>query len=109
MDSFRRALTQLGVLAAHPAAFLIVATYGILWFVFDRENLGWHGLAVLATWCMTLLIQRAEHRDTQAIHAKLDELLHAQAKARDALVHIDDEEPEDIERLRASETDDRKR
>ncbi len=24
---------------------------------------------------MTLFIQRAEHRDTQAIHAKLDELL----------------------------------
>jgi low affinity Fe/Cu permease len=26
---------------------------------------------------MTLLIQRATHRDTQAIHAKLNELLHA--------------------------------
>jgi hypothetical protein len=47
MDSFRRALTQLGVLAAHPAAFLIVATYGVFWFVFDRESMGWHGLASL--------------------------------------------------------------
>jgi low affinity Fe/Cu permease len=102
MDSLRRALTQLGVLAAHPAAFFIVSGYGILWFVFDRESLGWHGIAVLATWCMTLLIQRAEHRDTQAIHAKLDELLHAQTKARDTLTHIDRQEPEDIERLRAN-------
>jgi|KBSMisStaDraftv2_1062788.scaffolds.fasta_scaffold738969_2 low affinity Fe/Cu permease len=108
MDRFRRALTQLGVLAAHPAAFLMVAAYGLLWFVFDGESLGWHGLAVLATWCMTLLIQRAEHRDTQAIHAKLDELLHAQAKASDALAHIDNEEPEDIERLRANAPGDRK-
>jgi low affinity Fe/Cu permease len=108
MDSFRRALTQLGVLAAHPLAFLIVAAYGVLWFIFDRHNLGWHGLAVLATWCMTLLIQRAEHRDTQAIHAKLDELLQVQAKARDGLIHIDDEEPEDIERLRSSAPHDRK-
>ena len=107
MDSFRRALTQLGVLTAHPVAFLIVAIYGVLWFIFDRESLGWHGLAVLATWCMTLLIQRAEHRDTQAIHAKLDELLHAQAKARDALAQIDDEEPEDIERLRQRASEDR--
>jgi low affinity Fe/Cu permease len=106
MDIFRRALTQLGVLAAHPVAFLIVATYGVLWVIFDRENFGWHGFAVLATWCMTLLIQRAEHRDTQAIHAKLDELLQAQAKARNDLIHIDDEEPEDIERLRASAPDD---
>jgi low affinity Fe/Cu permease len=107
MDTFRRALTQLGVLAAHPLAFVAVATYGVLWFIFDRQNLGWHGLAVLATWCMTLLIQRAEHRDTQAIHAKLDELLQAQARARRELVHIDDEEPEDIERLRARTGDDR--
>src|SRR5687767_11164814 len=102
MDTFRRALTQLGVLSAHPAAFLVVAVYGTLWLMFDRENFGWHAVAVLATWGMTLLIQRAEHRDTQAIHAKLDELIHAQAKAHNELIHIDDEEPEDIERLRSS-------
>ena len=52
---------------------------------------------------MTLLIQRAEHRDTQAIHAKLDELLHAQKGARDAVARIDEQEPEEIERLRAKE------
>lgn len=99
---FGRALTQLGVLAAHPAAFLIVAIYGAAWLILDRENFGWHAFAVLATWGMTLLIQRAEHRDTQAIHAKLDELIHAQEKARNDLIHIDDEQPEDIERLRNS-------
>jgi low affinity Fe/Cu permease len=101
METIRRALTQLGVVAAHPLAFLIVTTYGVFWFIFDRQSFGWHGLAVLATWFMTLLIQRAEHRDTQAIHAKLDELLRAQTKARNALTHIDEEEPEDIERHRA--------
>ena len=66
-------------------AFVVVAAYGFFWFIFDRENFGWHAFAVLATWGMTLLIQRAEHRDTQAIHAKLDELIHAQARARNAL------------------------
>jgi hypothetical protein len=34
--------------------------------------------------------------------------LHAQAKASDALAHIDNEEPEDIERLRANAPGDRK-
>jgi low affinity Fe/Cu permease len=34
---------------------------------------------------MTLIIQRAEHRDTQAIHAKLDELLRAEGGARNEL------------------------
>jgi low affinity Fe/Cu permease len=29
-------------------------------------------VATLMVWVMTLLIQRSEHRDTQAIHAKLD-------------------------------------
>lgn len=102
MEMIRRWLTSLGVLAAHPVAFLMVAIYALAWFVLDRQNVGWHGVAVLATWFMTLLIQRAEHRDTQAIHAKLDELLHAQAKARNSLATIDEEEPEAIERHRAA-------
>jgi low affinity Fe/Cu permease len=38
-------------------------------------------VATVATWLMTLFIQRAEHRDTQAIHAKLDELLRAEGRA----------------------------
>src|SRR5215468_3983993 len=108
MELIRHALTTLGVLAGHPVAFVIVAAYGLLWVLLDRQNFGWHGFAVLATWCMTLLIQRAEHRDTQAIHAKLDELLQAQARARDALIHIDDQEPEDIERLRSNAPEDRR-
>jgi len=52
---------------------------------------------------MTLFIQRAEHRDTQAIHAKLDELLRAEGRARDELTKLDDEEPEVIERHRSDE------
>jgi low affinity Fe/Cu permease len=49
---------------------------------------------------MTLLIQRAGHRDTQAIHAKLDELLHAQAVARDEIMKTEKKEPEDNEKSR---------
>ena len=61
----------------------------------------------MATWFMTLLIQRAEHRDTQAIHGKLDELLRAHNQAETAMAKLDDEEPEDIERLRESGKRDR--
>ena len=100
IDPIRRALTQLGGLAAHPLGFLLVVTYGSLWFLFDREGFGWHGLATMAVWFMTLFIQRAEHRDTQAIQAKLDELIHAQSRASNAMTRIDEEEPEDIERHR---------
>jgi low affinity Fe/Cu permease len=52
---------------------------------------------------MTLLIPRAEHRDTQAIHAKLDELLRAEGQARNELVEIDEEEPEAVERHRSQQ------
>ena len=63
----REFLTTLGVYTAHPAAFLILIVYTICWFVFEPETLNWHGVASLATWCMTLIIQRAEHRDTSAL------------------------------------------
>lgn len=101
MDFTKRTLTQLGVLAAHPLTFLLAIVYGVLWQIFEPHTFGWHGLAVLGTLLIALLIQRAEHRDTQAIHAKLDELLYAQAAARDAIMHIDEQEPEDIEQHRA--------
>jgi hypothetical protein len=60
------------------------------------ETFEWHGVATLATWGMTLVIQRAEHRDTQAIHAKLDEILHALGDARNEIT----KEPEEIEQRR---------
>ena len=85
---------------AHPLAFVLVGTYGICWALFERDTFNWHAIATMGTWFMTLLIQRAEHRDTQAIQAKLDELLHAQTQARNRLTHIDEYEPEDIERHR---------
>jgi len=100
IDLLRRALTQLGALSANPVAFLIIVTYGVFWFLLERSTFDWHGIATLATWFMTLLIQRAEHRDTQAIQAKLDELIHAQVRASNAITRIDDEQPEDIERHR---------
>ena len=101
-DAMRRALTRVGVLTAHPAAFGVLLLYASLWFAFDRESLNWHAIATLATLFMTLFIQRSEHRDTQALQAKLDELLRAHGAARE-LTKLDQEEPEEIEKRRARE------
>jgi low affinity Fe/Cu permease len=87
-------------LSAHPAAFLVVGGYAVLWIAFDWKNFGWAGVATVATLSMTLLIQRAVHRDTQAIHAKLDELLRTTGGARTELTRLDEQEPELIERHR---------
>jgi low affinity Fe/Cu permease len=93
-------LTKLGSISANPFAFLTVVAYAGLWLVFQRETLDWHGVATLATWMMTLFIQRSEHRDTQAIHAKLDDLLRAHHDAKSGLATIDEQEPEEIEKYR---------
>ena len=96
-------LTNLGVQTARPIAFVAIGIYLVCWIIFDRESLDMHGGAALAAWLMTLFIQRAAHRDTQAMHAKLDELLRAHEAARTDLRELDAQEPEEIERHRAHE------
>src|SRR3954470_9638345 len=97
----REWLTDIGVLTARPAAFAIFALYAVAWIVFGN-GLEWHSFATLATWGMTLVIQRAEHRDTQAIHAKLDELLRASSGAKNEMASIDDKDAEEVENLRSA-------
>ena len=99
-DSPRGILTEIGTWTSRPTAFLIVAAYAAAMVVIAPDEVNWHSVATLATWLMTLFIQRAEHRDTQAIQAKLDELLRAQTGASDAVTKIDRKEPEEIERER---------
>jgi low affinity Fe/Cu permease len=93
-------LTKAGTWLSRPWIVGVVLLYTVLWLIFDRGALGWHGFATIATLLMTLFIQRSEHRDTQAIHAKLDELLRANGEARSQLTHLDDKEPEQVEAFR---------
>ena len=100
--SLQTVLTTAGTWMARPAAFGFVIVYIVFWAIFDRESFNFHGAVALITLCMTLFIQRSEHRDTQAIQAKLDELLRTQGDARQGLTHLDDQEPEQIEAHRAA-------
>jgi low affinity Fe/Cu permease len=92
-------LTEAGTWLARPVAFVFVLAYVAIWLIFDRQSLNWHEVLTLATLCMTLFIQRSEHRDMQAVHAKLDELLRVNGEARE-LSRLDDKEPEQIEAFR---------
>jgi len=102
MANLRQLLTEAGKATSRPAAFLVLGGFTGSWVVFEPETLDWHGIATLVTWAMTLFIQRAEHRDTQALQAKMDELIRASETARDHIAEIDDREPEEIERIRGS-------
>jgi low affinity Fe/Cu permease len=97
---FTTILTRLGTWTARPEALLVVVFFTIVWLIVERETLDFHGAATLAAWIMTFLIQRSVHRDTQAMQAKLDELLRADENASDATAHADDHEPETIEAMR---------
>ena len=96
----RGILTHIGTLTSRPIAFVLFGAYAAAWLIFSPHTVEWHSVATLATWLMTLFIQRAEHRDTQAIHAKLDELLRASPEARNEVIRIDDSEPEEVEHMR---------
>ena len=106
MRIIARFLTHLGTLSARPLAFFIVLLYVAAWMVFSPHTFEWHAVATIVTLLMTLVIQRSEHRDTQAIHAKLDELLRVDIKASSELASIDEKQPEEIERIRGRRASD---
>ena len=93
-------LTKLGEWATHPAAFGLALLYAAAWLLFDRESFDFHGATELIVLIMTLFIVRSEHRDAQAIQAKLDEILRAQGRGTEEVTMLDHREPEEIERLR---------
>jgi len=95
--------TSIGQAAGHPAAFLGVIVFGVLWLTFSRESFGWEAFGTLAIFMMTLFIQRANRRDNLALHAKLDELLRVDNAARSELTQLDEQEPEEIEEHRDEE------
>jgi low affinity Fe/Cu permease len=104
VDPLRRHwTTHAGQAAGHPAAFLVVIVYALLWLAFDRPTFDWNAIATLAVFVMTLFIQRANRRDNLALHAKLDELLRVDNAARSELAQLDEQEPEVIVRHRDEE------
>ncbi len=100
MNLIAHALTRLGEWAAHPAAFLLVVAYVAAWLIFDAKSFGWTGATEIIVLLMTLFIVRAEFRDTQAIHAKLDKILEGQGQASEDITSLDHRGPEEIEEHR---------
>ena len=93
--------------SAHPYAQLGFLLLCLIWFA-----VGW-GMAVLTAALSMLAItlsqmvlnrqqerERDAHRRDVALHAKLDELLHASRRARDELAGLEELEEEQIEALR---------
>ena len=94
-------------LTAHP-----YAQFGFLLFCLAWFALGWRvdiltaGLSILAITLTQMVLNRQQereadaHRRDVALHAKLDELVHASRRARDELAGIETLEEEEIAALR---------
>jgi low affinity Fe/Cu permease len=98
-------LTRLAEFTTHPTAFAIVAAFTVAWLLFSLDTFGWAAVASLATWMMTLFINRTGYRDTQALHAKHDELLRTHGDARTERAALDESDVEDIEEHRREQRD----
>jgi hypothetical protein len=47
------ALTRLGVLSSHPAAFVVLLWYVVAWLIFNPRSFDWQSVATVGTWLTT--------------------------------------------------------
>jgi low affinity Fe/Cu permease len=96
-------------IAANPFAQLGFILVCVAWFALGlRVDILTAGLSILAITLTQMVLNRQEarereaHRRDIALHAKLDELVHASRRARDELAGIEELEEEEIERLKSA-------
>lgn len=109
------ALTRLGCrissvvsdLAAHPLAQLAVIAFCVAWFAVGlATDLLTAALSILAITLTQMVLNRQNEREVEAhrrdvaMHAKLDELVHASRRARDEMAGIEELPVETIAELR---------
>jgi low affinity Fe/Cu permease len=89
-----------------PWAFLVAVIVVLVWVATgplfgysDTWQLVINTGTTIVTFLMVFLIQNTQNRDAQAIHLKLDELIHAVKHARNELVDIEDMSDEEIQQL----------
>jgi low affinity Fe/Cu permease len=95
-------------IAGRPAAFLIAVALILAWLASgqlfgysDTWQLVINTSTTIVTFLMVFLIQNTQHRDTEALQVKLDELLRATAGAHNALLDLEELEDEELDRIRA--------
>jgi low affinity Fe/Cu permease len=94
---FSRAAASAATAMGSPWAFLVAAAViagwaltGPLFRFSDTWQLVVNTGTTVATFLMVFLVQNTQNRDARALHLKLDELLRAQAAARNDLIDVEE-------------------
>ncbi len=103
---FRRMAHATAEAVGRPLAFLVavstIAIWGLTGPIFhysDTWQLVINTGTTIVTFLMVFLIQNTQNRDAHAIHLKLDELIRANAHARNALLGLESMSDADLARL----------
>jgi low affinity Fe/Cu permease len=91
----------------NPAAFAMAIGVIVVWAV-TGPIFGWSDTwqliintgTTIVTFLMVFLIQNTQNRDSEAVQLKLDELIRATKRARNALLDLEDLSEAEIEKLR---------
>ena len=107
-EVFRRAAHHAATAAGKAGAFLAAVLLIIGWlasgpfFHFsDTWQLVINTTTTIVTFLMVFLIQNTQNLDSHAIHLKLDELIRANARARNKLLALEDLSDAEMDKLQA--------
>src|SRR5438045_2281939 len=100
----RKATDWSGSTAAFLLALLLIVVWAAsrpLWDNFDTWQLVINTATTIITFLMVFLIQRAQNKDSQAIHLKLNELVAAVEGASNRLINVEDLSEQEVQILHA--------
>lgn len=102
---FSRAANKMSEIAGSHWTFLLAVGLIVGWLVSgpvfgfsDTWQLLANTVTTLATTLMVFIIQNTQNRDAKAMHLKLDELLRAVPRARNAFMDVEEEDLTEIAR-----------
>src|SRR4051812_15449557 len=93
--------------AGKPAAFTLAVSLILIWAITgpgfhfsDTWQLVINTSTTIITFLMVFLIQNSQNRDSEALHIKLDELIHKLDSADNALLDLEELEGDELDEIR---------
>lgn len=106
LSPFTRFARAVARATGKPAAFGTASAVILLWSLTgplfhysDTWQLVINTSTTIVTFLMVFLIQNTQNRDSEAIHLKLDEIIHAMSEANDSLMDLEELEDHELDEM----------